>query len=78
MSGGLFERTNEILANEIFGWNHTIKDPFEDEEISELIYDIFKLIRTFDYYKCADCTEKDYLEEKDKFKNKWLEKPKKE
>lgn len=45
---------------------------FEDLQISELIYDVFCLIHSFDWYKCGDTSEKQYLDDIKYFKEKWL------
>ena len=44
----------------------------EDVEISQLVFDIFDLLHSYDWYASGDTTEEDYLEDKDKFKKKWL------
>ncbi len=48
------------------------KNVFEDLQISELIYDVFCLIHSFDWYKCSDIDEKQYLDDIKYFKDKWL------
>lgn len=74
MSGGRFEHRDISLKNEIFGWCcEKWSNVFEDREISELVWDLLDLIHTFDYYICDDIGEEQYLEEKKKFKNKWLD-----
>ena len=75
MSAGFFEHRDKWLCDDIYGYNHTNKDPFEDREISDLIYDVFKLIHSFDYYKSGDSDESDYLSDKKQFKEKWFNTP---
>lgn len=45
---------------------------FEDIEISELIYDVFCLIHSFDYYNGGDTDEETYRKDVQYFKNKWF------
>ena len=45
---------------------------FEDKEISELIYDVFCLIRSYDWYASGDTGEDDYQKDVKYFKKKWL------
>lgn len=73
MSGGHFEHRDISLKNEMFGYgSEKWSNVFEDREISELVWDLLDLIHTFDYYICDDIGKEQYLEEKKKFKNKWL------
>lgn len=75
MSGGLWDYRNNDLEYDIFGYvengDHT-PNVFEDQEISNMIYEAFDLLRTFDYYKSGDYDKSDYLKAKQKFKEKWL------
>ena len=48
------------------------KNYFEDAEISELIYDVFCLMHSYDWYKSGDIGEEDYRESVKYFKNKWF------
>lgn len=74
MSGGKFDYTDEQAMSEIFGYcdEEHIPNVFEDREISELIYDVFNLIHSYDWYACADTGKEDYLKDKRAFKKKWL------
>lgn len=77
MSRGFWDYKNEYLQDEIFGWGARYDDKgipniFEDKEISEIIFDMFGLLYAFDSYKCGDWGEDSWLEEKNKFKEKWL------
>ena len=72
MSGGLFDYADETLKNEIFKWADKPTDEFEDREISELVWDVFDLINSFDYYRCCDISKETYLKRKDEFKKKWF------
>lgn len=49
-------------------------DPLEDKVISELVYDVFCLLHSFDWYKECDNCERHYREDVEFFKNKWLKK----
>ena len=44
----------------------------EDEEISELVWDVLELIRVFDYYSCSDTGRDTYIKRKNEFKKKWF------
>ena len=72
MSGGRFNYIDSQLKSEIFGWADKPRNVFEDKEISQLIWDVFELIHAYDWYDSGDTSEKNYLEEKKKFKDKWL------
>lgn len=78
MSGGRFSYMDSALKNEIFSWSlgdnykPGIDDVFEDDEISELVWDVLDLIHEFDWYKSDDTAEDDYLRAKVKFKSKWF------
>ena len=54
------------------------KNPLEDSTISELIYDAFCLIHSFDYYESDDIGEEDYKADVKAFKEKWISIPKEE
>ena len=77
MSGGRFQYIDSQLKSEIYGWVDKPINIFEDREISELIWDVFDLIHEYDWYASGDTSEKDYLEAKAEFKNKWLKGDKK-
>jgi len=88
MSGGYFNYLNDNAAREIFGWELEItygveslqkeakqaaKDnPLEDHEISELVYDVFCLLHSYDWYKACDTGYEAYQKDVAFFKNKWL------
>ena len=72
MSGGLFDYKDIEAKNEIFGWSDEPSNVFEDKEISELVWDVFDLINSFDYYRCSDISEEKYLKDKAEFKKKWF------
>lgn len=72
MSGGHFNYADNVAKNEIFHWSDKPHNVFEDREISELIWDVFKLIHDFDWYYSGDTDEETYLKAKYAFKRKWL------
>ena len=88
MSGGYFNYSNDNAARDIFGYgpavNYGLKDlqgeakqvandnPLEDHEISELVYDVFCLLHSFDYYKESDTSYETYQKDVAFFKDKWL------
>ena len=45
MSGGHFDYIDSRAKNEIFGYGDKWWNVFEDREISELVWDIFNLIK---------------------------------
>ena len=47
-------------------------NPLEDREISELAFDMFCLIHSFDLYKSGDTDEEQYRKDLEYFKQKWL------
>lgn len=47
-------------------------DPMEDKQLSELVYDVFCLLHSLDWYKSGDTGEDTYLADVAYFKNKWL------
>ena len=73
MSGGKFYYKDGDLRDEIFGYTDEFSNVFEDYEISEIIWDIFELIHSFDWYKSGDTSEESYLEAKERFKEKWFD-----
>lgn len=88
MSGGYFNYSNDTAAREIFGYGPAItyglkdlqgeakqvaKDnPLEDHEISELVYDVFCLLHSYDWYKECYTDYETYQKDVVFFKNKWL------
>ena len=87
MSGGCFNYSNDSVCNEIFGWRLSPDygergfsksaaarrmNPLGDRIISELVFDVFCLLHSFDWYKSGDTEEEDYLEDVKFFKKKWL------
>ena len=54
MSGGHFDYNDKRLKNDMFGYEHEYKNPLEDREISNLVYDVLTLLHVFDYYKSGD------------------------
>lgn len=88
MSGGYFNYSNDTAAREIFGYGPSITygledlqgesrqvakdDPLEDHEISELVYDVFCLLHSYDWYKECDTGYETYQKDVAFFKDKWL------
>ena len=54
------------------------KNPFEDREMSELIWDVFCVINSADYYFSGDTGEEQYKADIKYFKDKWLGKTQEE
>lgn len=72
MSGGHFNYRDSELKNEIFDYEDKPKTKFEDIEISNLVWDVLELIHDYDWYMSGDTVRSDYLESKQRFKNKWF------
>ena len=72
MSGGRFNYADGNLKSEMFGWVDEPYDVMEDEEISELVWDLLNLIHEFDYYGSGDTLREDYIKAKQEFKKKWF------
>jgi len=85
MSGGKWDYRDSGACDEIFDMypdygkrGHSLakkareRNPFKDEDISELVWDVFCLIHSADYCFSGDTGEEDYETDVDYFKNKWL------
>lgn len=72
MSGGKFYGADTAARDTIFQYSNEPINVFEDREISELVWDVFDLIQSLDYYKSHDTSSETYLKEKAEFKKKWL------
>lgn len=87
MSGGHWGYLNDNLANVIFNWRlcpdygkdgfsqakqAARMNPLEDNELSELLWDMLCLLHSYDWYVRGDTSEERYLEDAKYFKNKWL------
>lgn len=53
------------------------RNAFNDKVVGELIYDVFNLLHSLDYYTAGDVCEEDYEQDLANFKNKWLKSLKK-
>lgn len=47
-------------------------NPLEDKELSELVFDVFCLLHSYDWYISGDTGEEDYKDDVKYFKEKWL------
>ena len=72
MSGGRFNYADGNLKSEMFGWVDEPYNVMEDEEVSELVWDLLDLIHEFDYYVSGDILREDYIKAKNDFKKKWF------
>lgn len=87
MSGGRFNYRNDDACCEIFGWYISPDygddgfgksklarqiNPLEDLVISELVFDVFCLLHSYDWYTCGDTCEDTYRADVQRFKDKWL------
>ncbi len=53
-------------------------NPMRDRVLSELVYDVFCLLNSLDYWLSGDTSESQYRDDVKKFKKKWLKSPSKE
>jgi hypothetical protein len=87
VSGGHWAYENDRLAHEIFSWNMDPNygergfsqakfarklNPLGDKMVSELVWDVFCLLHSYDWCASGDCREETYLEDLKRFKTKWL------
>ena len=87
MSGGHFDYKNDYLAEEMFGWDYypdygesgreksrgaAKVNPMHDVELSEMVWDVFCLIHSLDWYLSGDTGEDCYREDVKYFKDKWF------
>ena len=88
MSGGHFDYINDSLCDTITGAypqldmngeeQHEmakavrILNKLEDRDISEITYDVFCLLHSFDWYRSGDTGRSDYEADVKAFKEKWL------
>lgn len=86
MSGGHFNYINDTACHEIFRWSVSADygeheadskkarrlDPLEDAIISELVFDVFCLLHSYDWYASCDTGEETYRADVRRFKDKWL------
>ena len=87
MSGGLWQYDNDTLAQTIYGWDMLPdygedgfsqstkawkRNPLEDKLMSELVWDVFCVLHSCDWYKSGDTGEDSYREDVERFKERWL------
>lgn len=87
MSGGHWDYRNDYLAQDIFGWSiypdygeagfsqvrRAMRiNPLEDKEVSALLWDIFCLLHSYDWYVSGDTGKEDYQQDLQYFKQKWF------
>lgn len=88
MSGGLFDYRDASLCDDITGVYPRIGlnneeqpelakaartlNKLEDNDVSEMCYDLFCLLHSFDWYRSGDTVRSDYEADVKAFKEKWL------
>lgn len=87
MSGGRFNYCNDTLCRDIFGWTVSPDygddgfrqsnlarrlDPLDDIIMSELVFDVFCILHSYDWYRSGDTGEDTYRDDVRRFKDKWL------
>lgn len=87
MSGGHFNYKNDDVCSEIYNWEISPNygdrgfalskiarriNPLEDFVISEIVFDVFCLLHSFDWYESGDTCEETYRKDVKRFKDKWL------
>lgn len=50
-------------------------NPMEDKMMSELVYDVFCLMHSLDWYQSGDTCRETYLQDVKAFKKKWMKLP---
>lgn len=53
-------------------------NPMEDSQISEIVWDVFVLLRSWNYYQSGDIGEKQYRDDVKWFKDKWFKRTKRD
>jgi hypothetical protein len=87
MSGGHWNYQNDVIAQDIFGWHMSPNygergfkqaalarksNPLEDKQLSELAWDLFCILHSYDWCACGDTGEEDYRKDVAYLKKKWL------
>lgn len=79
MSGGHYDYEDSRLFDKLYPYSWSREkgrsfadNPYEDHEISDLMYDLLSLTHDLDWYKSGDICEQTYIEQKEKFKDKWF------
>ena len=87
MSGGYWNYENDQAARAIFGWSMDVeygedgfrqskyarkRNPLGDKMLSELCWDMFCILHSYDWYIEGDTGEETYQEDVKRFKEKWL------
>ena len=87
MSGGHFDYSTDRACSEVFGWVVSADygergfeqskvarqlDPLEDAIMSELVFDVFCILHSYDWYASCDTCEETYRADVKRFKEKWL------
>lgn len=90
MSGGHWNYQNDSAARAIFGWNMDVdygeegfsqgkyarrNNPLDDKMLSEMCWDMFCLLHSYDWYASGDTGKDDYLADLKYFREKWLNVP---
>ena len=90
MSGGHWDYQNDSLAHEVFGWwcspdygedgfkqavTARKYNPLEDKMLSEMLWDMFCILHSYDWYASGDTCEETYWKDVEYFKKKWLKMP---
>lgn len=87
MSGGHWDYKNDTLSGYIFGWDVSPNygkegfgqwkkavrsNPLEDKELSALLWDVFCLLHSYDWYISGDTNEDIYRADVEYFKKRWF------
>lgn len=87
MSGGHFNYSNDDLCHDIYGWSISPDygergfkqsmiarhlDPLNDILLSELVFDVFCVLHSYDWWQSGDTCEDTYRKDVQRFKDKWL------
>ena len=90
MSGGHFNYAQDALAWELFDCAPDLdydlenlrkerrlareRNPLDDKDVSEMVYDVLCLIKSYDWYISGDTSEETYRKDVEWFKAKYLRK----
>lgn len=87
MSGGKFDYANDHACREIYGWDLSCDygeegfsqskaaaklNPLKDRQVSEIVWDVFCLLHSYDRAVCGDTDFEAYEDDVKRFKDKWL------
>lgn len=88
MSGGKYGYSTDLACEKVFNYavcpdygsdgfkqSATARalNPLEDRELSEMVFDMFCVLHSYDWYASGDTCEEQYRADVKRFKEKWLQ-----